>query len=76
MHRNGYDVQLTYLTTEEAALWGADKGVAAFDTIGSTTELLLLNGRTLSRLSVYGEDISKDALAQAVRGLLGERNIE
>ena len=69
MHRNGYDVELTYLTSEEAALWGADKGVAAFDTIGSTTELLLLNGRIIFRLSVHGEDISKETLAQAVRGL-------
>ena len=68
--RLGYDVDLVYLAHAEAAYWGADEGVAAFDTISDTTELLLLNGRTILRLSIYGKDIGIDAIVQAVRGLM------
>jgi hypothetical protein len=69
----GYDCELTCLTPENAAVWGAETGVAVFNPEGRTSELILLRGKTLLRLSIYGEGIGAERAAEAVRNLWGEK---
>jgi hypothetical protein len=102
----GFEKEVTYFSPKEAALWGAEAGVAVIvpaggDTGGgsgsgggggggngagsgpapgdadslspyaSTFELILLNGRTILRLSFHCEGVGMEdaAAAAAVRGL-------
>ena len=78
----GIDGEIRFLTDEEARFWGVDEGVIAvnFDIespepilhSGSTIELILMNGNTILRLSVFGEGVEIESIAQAVRSLTSD----
>jgi len=76
----GIRSEVALLTVDEAAFWGADEGIVAISLnieslepilhSGSAIELILLSGNTILRLSVFGENIEKETLTQAVRELM------
>jgi hypothetical protein len=64
-------------TPAEAAFWGAEKGVALFHEYDDTNsfELLLLNGKTILRLSFTGENMDMETANQAVHKLWNDLDI-
>lgn len=59
--------EVVYLTSSDAAIWGADEGVAVFS--GYNMELLLHRGKTILRLSIGIEGVSAEEAGQVVQGL-------
>jgi hypothetical protein len=59
-----------YLSSDEAALWGADEGIAVVS--DSSVVLLLMKDKTVIWLNLHYSDMDLESARQAVRGLLGE----
>jgi len=64
--------EVIIFTSEEAAFWGAEEGMAQFYTGSNAAELLLMNGKTILRLTIEGEDMSLETVSQAVQKLWGD----
>jgi len=73
-HKNaeyrGFYTVVTHLTQSQIALLGADKGIVALTPEHSSTDFLLLEGRTILRISVSGEDIDEESILEAVQEFL------
>jgi hypothetical protein len=68
----GWAKQITDLEGDEAAFWGAEEGMAFFFDGSEAIDLLLLNGKTILRLSFYSKNMNMESAVQAVRGLWNE----
>ena len=76
----GLASEIITLSSDEAAFWGADRGIFAITlgmesteptlNNGNVFEMILQSGNTIMRLSVYGEHIEKERIAEAVRNLM------
>jgi hypothetical protein len=60
------------LSPDEAAFWGADKGVRFIYANSNAIEVLLWNEKTVLRLSAEGLNMDFDTISQAIRGLWEE----
>ena len=60
------------LTPDDAAFWGAEKGLAQFFQDTDAAELLLLHDKSILRLTIEGEDMSLETVSQAVQKLWGD----
>ena len=74
--------EIGFLTADEARFWGVDEGIISANIdiespepvlyFGGRIELILLNSNTVLRLSIFGEGIETETIAQAVRSLTSD----
>ena len=57
------------LSSEDAAFWGAEKGIAFDDIHSDAIDMILLNGSTILRIYANGENMDLDTVRLAVRNL-------
>lgn len=68
-NREAYTGDGIDLSSSDAAVWGAEEGVAMNTASGNTIELVLLRDKTILRLTLSGEEMNEDTATQAVSAL-------
>ena len=61
--------KLIVFTPDEAAIWGAEKGMTIFSEGSTTVQLLLLNDKSILSLRLSSENMTLETISQAVQNL-------